>query len=219
MWLAQSVHAMLNKGKILLTPMTEKRILILHTSTYTRKYKLMVTYPYTMYQPELITSCRVIHRLEYTLLKDYSSARMLDNSGLPSELLTLTKASYFALHELLIWVKHACEDGKYAQHLRHKIWTNWNCFIFPTITLFLINFFFFNLLHSFIVLMAVTSSHFYLSKVFYTFLYLLRSSFLLLFEISSNQIFHHVTCFSVFPYLFPFCPICKFALLKSPFSH
>lgn len=113
---------MLNKGKIVLTAKTEDETLILNLSTYTRTYRLIVTYLYTMNQPELITYCKVIQWLEHTLLKDYSTVRILDNPGLTLTLLTLPKASYFALHELLLLVKHAGEGGKYIYCLTHMEW-------------------------------------------------------------------------------------------------
>lgn len=64
-----------------------------------------------MSQPELIQSTKIVLRPGFSPLYNYSRVKMLHNPNQPPEMPTLPRPAYFALREMILWIKRSCAAG------------------------------------------------------------------------------------------------------------
>jgi len=104
--LDNSIHAMWDKGAIILTPLTLNGVHINIGDVYFGSFDLEVSYPHPLRVPELIQSTKVIRQSAVCTLKEGSRVRV------PRRLeFRNPRATYFTVRELIVRMKRECDES------------------------------------------------------------------------------------------------------------
>ena len=121
--LDKSLHALYDSGHLVLVPVTTGGDPIPMSSSYSGTYLLQVRFPYSLSDPDLVTSSRIVGSEATQTLHDGSYVGIVFDPDAPSDIQRLPSPSHFAFRAWFQWLKAELSgQAKWDVNLGEELW-------------------------------------------------------------------------------------------------